>query len=276
VYLAGFALEKSLSIDNVFVFAVLLATLGVPERMHSRVLAFGIVGALAMRGTFIALGAALLDAFHAAIYLFGALLLASAWRILRHTGNESAGLGTGLQRLLSRLAPRTRRASAVTLTALIAVAAADVMFAIDSIPAIFAITTNTYIVLAANAFSVLGLRPMYFVLRSMTDRFAHLSTALGVLLGYVGLKMLLSGVVQIPPGIFLLVIAAVLCGGVALSLRTRPGDRPQRSRHIGQPSTRDGAADPDVGDVRLDGGTLHRRDRSQHRPQDRASSAGGC
>jgi tellurite resistance protein TerC len=220
-YWAGFLMEKSLSIDNVFVFAVLLAALRVPEALQDRVLTFGIVGALGLRAIFIVAGIAVIEAFHPAIYVFGALLVLTGIRLaVKHDDS-------GEEPRIARLARRLSRGH-VVLPALAAVAAADVLFAVDSVPAVLAITTDTFVVFAANAFALLGLRALYGLVTGMADRFAYLHYGLAALLVFVGGKMLTEDLVgKAPIGVSLGVIAAILAVSIGASmLKTRGPRRP--------------------------------------------------
>ncbi len=220
-YWAGFLMEKSLSIDNVFVFAVLLAALRVPEALQDRVLTFGIVGALGLRAIFIVAGIALIEAFHPAIYVFGALLVFTGIRLaVKH---DESGEEPRIARLARRLS-----GGRVIIPALIAVAAADVLFAVDSVPAVLAITTDTFIVFAANAFALLGLRALYGLVTGMADRFAYLHYGLAALLVFVGGKMLTEDLLgKAPIALSLGVIAAILAISIGASMfKTRGGREP--------------------------------------------------
>ncbi|HXF97853.1 MAG TPA: TerC/Alx family metal homeostasis membrane protein [Gaiellaceae bacterium] len=256
-YLAGFLIEKSLSVDNVFVFALIFAYFAVPAASQGRVLFWGIAGALLLRAVFIAAGAALLDAVHATVYVFGALLLATAVRIARHTEVEVHPERNPALRLLRRLLPVTgyrddrflvreggRLAATPLAAALVLVASFDVVFAVDSIPAIFAVTRDPFIVFAANAFSLLGLAPLYFLLAGMMHRFHYLNLGLGVILAFVGAKMLLSDLVKIPVYVSLAVIVAVLGLAVGASL-LRPRTPAERAGRAEAPApARSGGGDP--------------------------------
>ncbi len=238
-YLAGFLIEKSLSIDNLFVFALVFATFGVPPAHQRRVLYWGIVGAIALRAIFIAAGGALLDAFHATVYVFGAFLVATGVRMAFKHDPEVRPERNPALRLLGRVLPLTtrmdggrlvvpeggRRAGTPLLAALVLVAAFDVVFAVDSIPAIFAVTRDTFVVYAANAFSLLGLGALYFVLAGMIERFRYLNVGLAVVLVSVGAKMALADVVEIPVYLSLAVIAGALAAAVGASL-LRPAAAP--------------------------------------------------
>jgi len=236
-YLAGFLIEKSLSIDNLFVFALIFAYFGVPAAYQRRVIFWGIVGAIVLRAIFIAAGAALLDAFHFTIYVFGAFLIVTGIRMARHSEVEIHPERNPVLRLLGRVLPMTtrfdgdrlttreggRRVATPLLGALALVATFDVVFAVDSIPAIFAVTREVFIVYAANAFSLLGLAALYFVLAGMMGRFRYLNLGLAIVLVFVGAKMLLSGVYKIPVYASLAVIVLTLtAAAVASLLRPRP------------------------------------------------------
>jgi tellurite resistance protein TerC len=211
-YWAGFLLEKALSLDNVFVIAVLLASFAVPAKYKPDVLTFGIVGALILRSVFIVAGVTLLELFHPALYVMGALLVVTGIKIAM-SGDDGESFANGrLMRGVKRIMPGP------LIGALIAVAMADVVFAIDSIPAVLAITTDTFIVFAANAFALLGLRALYFLLDGAAQRFEYLHFGLGTLLVFVGVKMLLEDWVHIPTGISLGVIVSVLGASIAASL----------------------------------------------------------
>jgi len=230
-YLTGFLIEKSLSLDNLFVFAVLLAYFGVPASSQRRVLIWGIAGAIVLRTVFILAGAAALDAFHATIYVFGAFLVVTAVRLAQQSDDQVDVDETFAMRALRGLTPigdydgerfftRTsgRRAATPLLACLVMVAAFDVLFAVDSVPAIFAVSRDTYVVFAANAFSLLGMTSLYFLLRGMMDRFHFLNIGLAVILAFVGVKMLLTDLWHMPSWLSLAVIVVCLAAAVAASL----------------------------------------------------------
>ncbi len=231
-YLAGFLIEKSLSIDNLFVFALIFGYFAVPAAYQRRVIYWGIVGAIVLRALFILAGAALLDAFHFTIYVFGAFLVLTGLRMGRHRTVEIHPERNVFLRLFRRIVPLTdeyhgdrlivRKKSGLTATpllaALVLVAAFDVVFAVDSIPAIFAITRDTFIVYAANAFSLLGLAALYFVLTGMIERFRYLNLGLAAVLVFVGAKMLLADVYSIPVYASLAIIVLALGAAVVGSL----------------------------------------------------------
>jgi tellurite resistance protein TerC len=240
-YLTGFLIEKSLSLDNLFVFAVLLAYFGVPTASQRRVLVWGIAGAIVLRAVFVFLGAAALDAFHATIYVFGGLLVVTAIKLARQGADEIDVEGTRMMRLLRRAVPMGgydgerfftraggRRVATPLLACLAMVAAFDVLFAVDSVPAIFAVSRDTFVVFAANAFSLLGMTSLYFLLRGMLDRFHYLSYGLAVILAFVGVKMLLSDVWHMPTWLSLAVIAGSLAAAAVASL-LRPAEPATRA-----------------------------------------------
>ena len=238
-YLAGYLLERSLSLDNVFVFAVILGYFAVPATVQPKVLSWGIALALALRLVFIVAGAALLHAFDATYYVFGALLLYTAYKLARHDETKVDPGHNPVLRLLRGRVPMTdgyrgarivvreggRRLATPLVAVLVVVATTDVIFAVDSIPAIFAVTQDPFIVFAANAFAILGMRALYFLLAGMMDRFAYLSEGLAVILAFIGAKMLAIDVWHVPIWLSLSVIAAVLAGSAVLSLRAAPRER---------------------------------------------------
>ena len=235
-YLTGFLIEKSLSLDNLFVFAVLLAYFGVPAASQRRVLVWGIAGAIVLRAIFVFAGAAALDAFHATIYVFGGLLVLTAINLARQGADEVDVEHTRMMRLLRRVMPMGgydgerfltreggRRIATPLLACLLMIAAFDVLFAVDSVPAIFAVSRDTFVVFAANAFSLLGMTSLFFVLRGMLDRFHYLNYGLAAILAFVGAKMLLSDVWHMPTWVSLAVIVGCLAAAVGASL-VRPAE----------------------------------------------------
>ena len=231
-YLTGFLIEKSLSTDNLFVFALILGYFSIPKQSQRRVLFWGIVGALFLRAVFIFAGAALLNAFQATIYVFGALLIITGIRMWRQDDVKIDPEKNPLLRIIRRVIPMTarfhgdrlfarengRRLGTPLLAALVLVAAFDVAFAIDSIPAIFAITRDTFVVFAANAMSLLGLGSLYFVLLGLIARFTYLGDGLAAVLVLIGVKMMLSEVIHVPVFLSLLLVIAVLAVAIILSL----------------------------------------------------------
>jgi tellurite resistance protein TerC len=232
-YLAGYLIEKSLSVDNVFVWAVIFGYFAVPAQYQFRVLFWGIFGALVLRAIFIFAGVALIEAFDWILYVFGAFLLFTAVKIARQKGAEVHPETNPVLRLVRRVVPstteydgqrlftrRTGRMLATPLFAvLILVETTDVVFAVDSIPAILAVSREPFIVFASNAFAILGLRALYFLLAGMADRFRYLNQGLAVILGFVGVKMLITEWVHLPTWLSLSVIATVLAVTVWASLR---------------------------------------------------------
>jgi tellurite resistance protein TerC len=240
-YYAGYLIEKSLSVDNIFVFALLFSFFAVPAAYQHRLLFWGVLGALVFRGLFIAAGAALLENFHWVIYVFGGFLVWTGVRMARHGDAEVHPERNPMLRLLRRVMPvtdsyvgtrffvrRDRRTWATPLFAvLVAIETTDVLFAVDSIPAIFAVTDEAFLVFTSNAFAILGLRALYFLLAGLMDRVVYLKYGLAAILVFVGVKMLLVDVWHIPIALSLAVIAAVLGVSVALSLRaTAPVSEP--------------------------------------------------
>ncbi len=231
-YLSGYLIEKSLSIDNVFVWAVIFSYFSVPAKYQFRVLFWGIFGALVLRAIFIFAGVALIETFDWILYVFGAFLLYTAVKIARHSGAEVHPEHNPVLRAMRRIVPSTpeydgqklftRRSGALLATPLLAVLVlietTDVVFAVDSIPAILAVSREPFIVFASNAFAILGLRALYFCLAGMSDRVRYLNQGLGVVLAFVGVKMLLLDVVHLPTFASLAVIAVVLTTTVLLSL----------------------------------------------------------
>jgi tellurite resistance protein TerC len=236
-YLTGFVLERSLSLDNLFVFAMLFSYLAVPRLAQRRVLFFGIAGAIVLRLAFILAGGALLDAVHWSIYLFGALLVATGVRMARHGDEEIHPDRNPVLRLLRRTVPSTpdydgdrvftrrggRRLATPLLAALVLVATFDVVFAVDSIPAIFAVTRDTFTVFAANAFSLLGLASLYFLLEGMRERFRHLNKGLAAVLVFIGAKMLATDLWHVPTELSLAVIVIALTASVLAGPRAAAG-----------------------------------------------------
>lgn len=239
-YFAGYLIEKSLSIDNIFIFALVLGYFQVPPAYQHRVLFWGILGALGMRAVFIAAGAALLENFHWMIYLFGGFLILTALRMGLHKGQEVHPERNPVLRMMRRVMPMSsdydgpgffteqngKKMATPMLAVLVVIETTDLVFAIDSIPAIFAITRDTFLVFTSNAFAILGLRAMYFMLAGMMNRFVYLKTGLAVVLGLVGLKMIGSDVVHVPIWLSLTVIASVLAVSVVASLRRTEAESP--------------------------------------------------
>jgi tellurite resistance protein TerC len=238
-FFAGYLIEYALSVDNVFVFIIIFSYFKVPHRLHHRVLFWGILGALVMRLTFILLGAALISSFHWILYLFGAFLIFTGAKILRQGDAEVEPARNPAVRLFQKLMPMTSdyqtgqfflrhegKISATPLAlVLVTVEATDVVFATDSIPAIFGITQDPFIVYTSNVCAILGLRSMYFLLANVVSRFAYLGIGLGIVLIFIGIKMLMSGFFEIPIGWSLGIVAAILGCATLLSLIWPPKNR---------------------------------------------------
>jgi predicted tellurium resistance membrane protein TerC len=211
-FLAGYLVEKSLSLDNVFVFLLVFGAFAVAEQDRHRLLSYGIVLALILRGVFIVVGAAALSAFGWLSFVFAAFLIWTGWRLFRHRHDHSSE-----EALVGRL--REKLPFSPKWAALAGIALVDILFAVDSVPAILAITDDTFIVFAANAFALLGLRPLFFLVAELVDRLYYLKTALAALLVFIGAKMAAAEFVgKIGPEISLPVIALILGTGVAASL----------------------------------------------------------
>ena len=230
-FLAGYLIEKSLSLDNVFVFLLILNSFAIPSRQRHRLLTIGIVVALGMRAVFIVVGSAALAAFGWISIPFALIVLWTGIRLWKHRHDHQGEqeLVDGIKRRLSitrdasETKLMTRKKGARVLTpaggALLAILLADLLFAVDSVPAILAITTDTYIVWAANAFALMGLRPLFFLVADLVERLYYLKAALALLLIFVGLKLGLSEVIgKVPPSISLGVIGSILAVGVIASL----------------------------------------------------------
>ena len=237
-YLAGYLIEKSLSIDNVFVWAVIFTFFGVPAMYQFRVLFWGIFGALVLRAIFIFGGVAIIERFEWVLYIFGAFLLYTAWKIAHHDEAEVHPESNVALRLVRRVVPSTneldgqklftrangRRLATPLFAVLVMIETTDVVFAVDSVPAVLAVSREQFIVFSSNAFAILGLRALYFLLAGMSDRFRYLNVGLGVILGFVGVKMLVSGFYHLPTWASLAVIAVVLTVSVVASLRAEAND----------------------------------------------------
>ena len=231
-FLAGYLIEKSLSVDNIFVFVMVFSYFAVPAKYQHRVLFWGILGALVMRGLFIAVGAYMLEQFHLVIYLFGAILVLTGIKMARRVETYDPSSNPVLK-FARRMLPLTdqyhgsrfwvKQAGKWVATplflVLLLVEVTDLVFAIDSIPAIFAVTNEPFLVYTANVFAILGLRSMYFLLAGIIHRFVYLNYGLAAVLVFVGTKMLLMDVYKVPIAVSLAVVAALIGGAILLSLR---------------------------------------------------------
>jgi tellurite resistance protein TerC len=235
-FVTGYLIEKALSVDNVFVFLVLFSFFKVPTTLQHRVLFWGIFGALVMRAAFIVAGAALIERFEWVMYVFGALLVFTGYKMLTAGNKEVQPNELMAYRLFRRIVPSTDsyrdghffvrengRLLATPLAAvLVVVESTDLMFAVDSIPAIFAVTRDPFLVYTSNVFAILGLRAMFFLLAGIIDKFAYLKTGLAIVLSYVGVKMLVIEFFHVPPGISLGIVAGILGVAIAWSLIAPP------------------------------------------------------
>ena len=232
-FFTGYLVEYSLSIDNVAVFAILFAALAVPNELRYRALFWGVIMAIVLRGILIGIGGALLEAFWWMPFIFGAFLIITGIRMARHTDTTEHPEDSKVLTLMRRVIPMTDdfRGSSMTVkengkrlftplfVALLALAFFDLMFAVDSVPAIYAITDDPFIVLAANAFALLGLRTLYFAIATSLERFVYLQPTLAIVLGWVGFKMIISHWYHMPPLISLAIILTILGIGILASVR---------------------------------------------------------
>lgn len=241
-YFAGYLIEKSLAVDNVFVWAIIFAAFAVPREYQHRVLFLGVLGALIFRGIFIAAGAALIENFSWILYVFAVFLIWTGRRMFRSRNDHVHPEKSRVLRLFRRFVPMTdayhgqkfliRKAGIVVATPLLAVLVlveiTDIIFAVDSIPAIFAVTSEPFLVFTANAFAILGLRAMYFLLADLIHRFIYLKIGLAFVLIWVGIKMLLLDVLYIPTTISLAVVATIITVSIVASLRATRGQGRRR------------------------------------------------
>ena len=242
-YITAYLVEKSLSVDNVFLWAVLFSYFRVPNEYQHRVLFWGIFGALAMRAGFIFGGIALLESVHWIIYVFGAILLFTAYRIYQNSEEEEDPSGNPAIRFTKRFLPQTnhyhkdhflvkengKTLATPLLVVLIVIEFSDVIFAVDSIPAVLAVTQNKFIVFSSNAFAILGLRALYFLLADLKDRFVYLNKGLAIILAFVGIKFMLSDLWHIPTFASLLVIAVILTITIVLSIKATNEEKSVKS-----------------------------------------------
>ncbi len=242
-FATGYVIEKALSVDNIFVFVIIFAAFAIPAVHQHRILFWGVLGALVMRAAFIAAGAALLQRFHFVIYVFGGLLVVTGAKLLLAKAEAESDPTRGfVYRWFKKLVPSTDRIQdgkfwvkangkwlATPLFAvLVLVEATDLIFAVDSIPAIFAVTTDPFIVFTSNIFAILGLRSLYFLLAGVVHKFHYLKPALAIVLTFVGVKLCLTKIAPIPTGVSLAVVTLLVLGGVVLSW-LRPKREPAAS-----------------------------------------------
>jgi len=271
-FLTGYVIEKALSVDNLFVFVVIFSAFGISATHQHRVLFWGILGALLLRGAFILAGGAFLEAFHWAIYVFGGILVVTGVRLLVRRESATHPERNPVTRMVARALPVqapydgprfiVRHAGRLLVTpmllALVTIEVTDILFAVDSIPAVFAVSSDPFVVFTSNIFAILGLRSLYFLLAGVMESFRFLKYGLAAVLLFVGGKMLLSGVVEIPVGISLGVIALFIGGAMAASRlgrygrgRISPGRAIDRSRALpGALTTAQSGQDPDSQKVR--------------------------
>jgi tellurite resistance protein TerC len=240
-YYTGYVIEWSLSVDNLFVFLLIFQYFAVPAALQPRILKWGIIGALVLRGIMISLGAILLAQFHWIIYVFGGILILTGIRMFHGTGDRIEPDRNPLVRAARRVIPmveaydgqkfftRTHKGWLATplFLVLLMVEWSDLIFAIDSIPAIFAVTRDPFIVYSSNVFAVLGLRALYFVLAGMMDRFEYLKPGVAAILVFVGVKMLINGILPVPIGISLGVIVGILGLSMVISMRKTRATAPE-------------------------------------------------
>jgi tellurite resistance protein TerC len=234
-YFTGYLIEKALSVDNIFVFIMIFTYFQIPSKYQHKVLFWGILGALIMRVVFIFAGVALIEKFHFSIYFFGALLIYTGYKMFNHNNARIQPDKNPLIRFLKRIMPLTphleednfsvkingKRYATPLFLVLILIEASDLIFAVDSIPAILAITQDQFIVYTSNVFAILGLRSLYFALAGVVQRFWLLSYGLAVVLVFVGIKMLLIDLYKIPIEWSLIFIASIITGSILLSLKIK-------------------------------------------------------
>jgi len=252
-YFAGYIVEKSLSVDNLFVFVVIMTTFAVPAQYQQRVLTFGILVALIMRAIFIALGAVLISSFSFTFAVFGVLLLGTAIQLFRHRDQDPDVEDNPIVRAARRVLPLSddyvggrmltrvagRRVATPLFIVFVAISTTDLLFALDSIPAVFGVTEEAFIVFAANAFALLGLRALYFLVTGLLDRLVYLSTGLSLILAFIGVKLLLhyghlenDAIPEVTTATSLVVILVVLAVTVVASVLTARRD-PEARAHAG-------------------------------------------
>jgi TerC family integral membrane protein len=232
-YISGYLIEKSLSVDNVFVWSILFTSLAIPLKYQHRVLFWGIFGALALRLVFILVGSALISRFFWLLIVFGVFLIYTGFKIIRHRADEGDNVKTTGLGLLKRFMPvseefdghkfftmqNAKRAATPLFAALVVIELTDVIFAVDSVPAVLAVSHEPFIVFASNAFAILGLRAMYFLLANAKEKFHYLSHALGAILIFVGVKMTISHWIHVNTYLSLGIIIALLAAAVIFSIQ---------------------------------------------------------
>ncbi|MBI5508243.1 MAG: TerC family protein [Deltaproteobacteria bacterium] len=235
-FLTGYIIEKALSVDNLFVFFVLFNYFAVPGELQHRVLFWGILGAIVIRGAFIFVGTALISMFHWVIYVLGAFLIVTGVKILFASDEKVEPENNPVLKLARRFLPLTpaydgqqfltrrdgRWLATPLLLVLIVIETTDIVFAVDSIPAVLAVTTDPFIVMTSNIFAILGLRALYFLIARIIDRMRYLKLGLGVVLAYVGVKMVITDFVKIPVQISLSIVVGILALSALASVFVRP------------------------------------------------------
>jgi tellurite resistance protein TerC len=237
-YISGYLIEKSLSVDNVFVWAIIMSYFAVPREFQFRVLFWGVFGALVLRFVFIFAGVGLLERFEWMLFVFGGFLLITAIRLLRHNDEEIHPENNPILKLVRKVVPSTsdyhgqsmfirrngKRLATPLLAVLVVIETSDVVFAVDSIPAILAVSRHTFIVFSSNAFAILGLRALYFLLADLRDKFDYLQPGLALILAFVGVKMIIAEWYHIPTFLSLGVIATILAVAIIASIKFQRPD----------------------------------------------------
>ncbi len=240
-YITGYLIELSLSIDNVFVIAVIFSSFAIPPKFQHRVLFWGILGAIVFRALMIVFGVALINKFEWIIYVFGAFLLFTAYRMLKSDDHDYDPQSSTVYKWVKKLFPVTSRieghaffllengkkAATPLFLALIVIELTDILFALDSIPAILAITADPFIVFTSNILAILGLRSMYFLISRMIQKFRFINYSLVIILAFVGLKMIFSHMIEVPEWLSLGVIVVSLVGGILASIYIKSDEEPQ-------------------------------------------------
>jgi tellurite resistance protein TerC len=256
-FTTAWLLEKSLSVDNLFVFALIFGYFKVPRAYQHRVLFFGVIGALLFRGIFLAAGVAVVNQFTAVLFVFAAVLLYSAYKLIKGEDDSYDPGSSVALRLMRKVIPvrdeyvgtkffvleAGRRVATPLLAVVVAIEAADLVFAVDSVPAVLAVSDNAFIVYSSNAFAILGLRALYFLLSGLLERFHYLSKGLSIILAFIGVKLILqashkvidSSVPEIPSLLSLAVIIVVLAASVILSLLRPPAEDPEDKDETDEP-----------------------------------------
>ena len=242
-YLTGYLIEQALSVDNLFVIALIMSYYKIPPQYQHNILFWGIIGVIVTRGLMIGVGFALVTAFSWINYLFGAILLYSAYKMAVTDESEDVNFDNNwATSVIKKIVPLSntfgeghffikvdgKTTATMLFVALMVVESTDILFAFDSVPAVFSITQDPFLVFSSNIFAILGLRSLYFVLAASMEKFEYLEKALILILAFIGLKMMLEEVVHIPVGVSLGVVAVLLIGGVVLSLYMRKKETPEK------------------------------------------------